>query len=46
MFFRDEAKHHKEHIYVEYAGFEASFDFEGNQLSGKLPTKQKSLVKA
>lgn len=34
MFFHDEAKHHKEHIHVEYAGFEASFDFEGNQLSG------------
>ena len=42
MFFHDNAKHHKEHIHVEYAGYEASFDFEGNQLSGNLPTKQSS----
>lgn len=46
MFFHDEAKHHKEHIHVEYGEFEASFDFEGYQLSGNLPAKQKSLVKA
>ncbi len=46
MFFKDEDKHHKEHIHVEYAEYEATFDFFGNLLAGELPKKQKKLVEA
>lgn len=46
MFFNDNDKHHSEHIHVEYAEYEATFDFEGNLLSGKLPPKQIKLIQA
>lgn len=46
MFFKDNDKHHKEHIHVEYSEYEATFDFEGNILIGELPKKQRKLVEA
>ena len=46
MFFHDREKHHLEHIHVEYAEYEAIFDFNGNMLAGNLPKKQKSMVEA
>ena len=46
MFFHDENKHHSKHIHVEYAGYDATFDLQGNILTGEIPRKQKKLVEA
>lgn len=46
MFFHDIEKHNKPHIHVQYAEYEATFDFEGNMLAGNLPKKQTSMVEA
>lgn len=46
MFFQDREKHHLEHVHVQYAEYEATFDFEGNMLVGNLPKKQTSMVEA
>lgn len=34
------AKHKKPHLHAWYSGCEASIDFDGNLLAGKLPPKQ------
>lgn len=46
MFFHDEDKHHTEHIHVEYAEYDATFDLKGNLLVGNIPQKQRKLVEA
>lgn len=46
MFFNDTDRHHLPHIHVQYAEYRASFDFNGNILSGNLPNKPKKLVEA
>lgn len=38
--------HHTPHIHAEYQGQEASFDIDGNMLSGSIPKKQRKLVEA
>ena len=39
-------RHHKPHIYVYYNEYEAVIGIDGELLSGKLPEKQFTLVKA
>lgn len=46
MFFNDMGKHHLKHIHIEYAEYTATFDFNGNILTGELPKKQRSMVEA
>jgi len=46
MYFNDDEKHHAPHFHAKYNGFEASFDFDGNLLSGKFPIKQTKYVVA
>lgn len=42
IFIRPErgAIHKKPHLHAWYSGFEASIDFDGNVLAGRLPRKQ------
>lgn len=46
MFFHDTDKHHLPHIHVQYAEYRATFDLNGNMLSGNIPSKQKKLIEA
>lgn len=42
MYFND---HSPPHVHAKYAGFEASFDFEGNILDGVLPPRATAFVR-
>ena len=44
MYFNDNDKHHIPHLHAEYAEYECSFDFKGNLLRGKMPTKQRKMI--
>lgn len=46
MNWKDNGKHHLSHFHAYYNEFEASFDFQGEIISGDFPSKQASLVKA
>ena len=39
-------EHNPPHVHVFYSGKEASFDFNGKLLVGRLPAKQTALMKA
>lgn len=39
-------RHHLGHIHAKYAGYQASIGFYGQVLSGKLPFKKLTLVRA
>jgi len=39
-------KHNKPHFHAKYAEYEGVYDFEGNLITGDLPTKQRKLVEA
>jgi len=39
-------EHNPPHIHAEYAGDEASFDFDGEIIAGKFPPKQSKIVAA
>jgi hypothetical protein len=40
------SQHNTPHFHAGYQGKDASFDFDGNTLAGKLPDKQTRLVQA
>lgn len=40
------AKHKSPHVHVYYSGCKASYDLEGNILSGDIPRTQRKLVEA
>ena len=46
MYFNDTDRHHLPHIHVQYAEYRCSVDFDGNILSGTIPSKQKKLIVA
>ncbi|MBR5621348.1 DUF4160 domain-containing protein [Candidatus Saccharibacteria bacterium] len=43
MFYRD---HNPPHFHVDYQGMRAIFDFNGNLVKGKIPSKQIKIVQA
>jgi len=46
MIFMDNEKHHKPHVHVYYNEYEASVGIDGEILSGSLPVKKWSILKA
>lgn len=44
MYFNENTKHNLPHLHAEYAEFDATFDFNGNMLSGDFPIKQRKMV--
>ena len=46
MYFNDNEQHHTPHIHAKYAEHEATFDLEGNLLSGYFPKKQTKYIVA
>lgn len=46
MLYNDDNQHHKPHIHVMYAEYEASVGIDGTLLAGSLPVKQLRLVLA
>ena len=44
MYFNDAEQHHTPYFHAKYAGAEASFDLDGNMLSGEFPPKQAKYV--
>lgn len=46
MIFSDTSQHHKPHIHVYYAEYEATIGIDGELLAGSLPVKQLKLVEA
>ncbi len=46
MNWRDNAKHHLPHFHAYYNEFEASFDLNGEIITGSFPAKQAAFVKA
>lgn len=46
LIFQDNGQHHKPHIHVYYAQYEASVGLDGELLAGSLPLKQLRLVQA
>lgn len=46
MQFCDVGQHHKPHIHVQYAEYNAVLALDGEMLSGSLPVKQLRLVEA
>ena len=38
--------HNPPHFHVDYQGVRASFDFDGNILRGKIPSKQIKIIQA
>lgn len=46
MYYNDTDKHKEPHIHVKYAEYEAVYAFNGEILSGKLPSTQAAYVKA
>lgn len=46
MQFSDTGQHHKPHIHIQYADFNAVMALDGELLSGSLPVKQLRLVEA
>ena len=46
MLFSDNSQHHKPHIHVVYAEYEATIAIDGELLAGSLPVKQLRLVEA
>lgn len=46
MIFSDTVKHHKPHIHVYYAEYEATIGIDGELLAGNIPVKQLKLVEA
>ena len=45
MYYEVDAKHHRPHFHVEYNEYEASYDFNGNLIKGKLPLNKAKRVK-
>jgi hypothetical protein len=46
MYSESNGKHHIPHFHAEYQDDEASYDFDGELLDGKLPNKQHKIVAA
>lgn len=46
MIFSDTSQHHKPHIHVYYAEYEATIGIDGDLLAGSLPVKQLKMVEA
>ena len=46
MLLSDNDQHHKPHIYVYFAEYEATIGIDGELLAGRLPTEQLKLVQA
>lgn len=46
MYYEDTKKHHMPHLHAEYAGYVAVYDFNGNCLQGKMPSKQEKMINA
>ena len=46
MYWNELAKHKTPHFHASYREYSAEFAFDGEVLSGKLPNKQTTLVKA
>lgn len=44
MYFNDEEQHHTPHFHAKYAEYNASFDLDGNIISGDFPKKQTKFV--
>ncbi|MBR3673679.1 MAG: DUF4160 domain-containing protein [Clostridia bacterium] len=44
MYFNENAKYNLPHLHAEYAEYDAVFDFNGKNLSGKLPNKQRKMI--
>ena len=38
--------HNPPHFHALYQGFSGIFDFDGNQIEGNIPSKQRHLIKA
>jgi len=46
ILFTDNKKHHKSHVHVKYAEYEASVALDGEVLAGSMPSKQLKLIQA
>lgn len=46
IYFNENSKHNLKHIHVRYNEHKATYDFEGNKLSGDIPFKQNKLIEA
>lgn len=46
MYFNDNSRHNVQHLHVRYNEHKATYDFEGNALSGELPFRQSKLIEA
>lgn len=46
MIFNDTSQHHKPHVHIQYAEYEATVGIDGELLAGSLPGKQMKLVLA
>lgn len=46
IYFNENNKHNLPHIHVRYNEYKATYDFDGNTLSGELPFKQNKLIEA
>lgn len=46
IYFNENNKHNLQHIHVRYNEYKATYDFEGNKLSGDMPFKQNKLIEA
>lgn len=46
MIFNDTTQHHKPHVHVQYAEYQAAIGIDGELLAGELPVKQLRLVQA
>lgn len=46
MYFKDEDRHHQEHIHILYNDYSAVYNLNGELISGNLPKKQKKMVEA
>ena len=38
------SRHHTPHCHVKYQSYEASFDFDGNIISGDFPIKKRKMI--
>ena len=46
MYFLDNIRHNKPHLHAFYNEYEATFDFYGEIIEGKMPSSQKKLIQA
>lgn len=44
MYFSDDEKHHLPHLHAVYAEYDGVFDFHGNMIQGKIPSKQRKMI--